>query len=63
MNINEYKIRSGRVIGEEKNEQGFNVVYNVVDLMQGIIIPAGYTRIEDYPIFSGRIISEEKDSA
>ncbi|MBR1735855.1 MAG: hypothetical protein IJ736_02400 [Firmicutes bacterium] len=61
MDIKDFTIQSGRVISEEKNEQGFNVVYNLVDLINGDKTPVGYVRIEDYPVRSGRMISEEKN--
>lgn len=63
MEINNYKIVSGRIIGEEKNEGGLNAVYNIADLMQGNKIPIGYAKIENYPIHSGRMLSEEKDES
>lgn len=63
MEINNYKIISGRIIGEEKNERGLNAVYNIADLMQGNKIPIGYAKIENYPIHSGRMLSEEKDES
>ena len=35
MDINDYEIRSGRIIGEDKDESGRNKIHNIVDLLSG----------------------------
>ncbi|MBR1736534.1 MAG: hypothetical protein IJ736_05905, partial [Firmicutes bacterium] len=63
MDINDYEIRSGRIIGEDKNEMGENIVYNEADLLMGTKTAVGTAKIEDYEIHSGRVIGEDKDES
>lgn len=60
MDIKNYEVMSGRMISEEKDENGNNIVYNVVDSLKGGEMKAvGTANIENYAMKSGRIIGED----